>query len=522
VQARGGDPIVVARDAAGQLLGLLGRPARLAPAEVADLPLTELSQRIEASMLAGDVGTASQLLEAASSEQQALPELRLRSAQIDYQAGRTEAAYRKLTVLRDEIGVESDPVLRARILSKLGSAARVLGYFAAAQSAFDEAIVLLEGQHEPVTLGQIYVGRSISYIEQGQYAAASDDFSLARTVFQSIDDQFELAMAEYCEGLMENRRNHPLSSLPIFERVAERFEQFGALNELAHARSNQVLTQYNLLRHTDAIATSDRVLPLLGHLQSPLPRHQLQYARAMSLAAVGRLTEARASYAELAAHVDPVHESRIAAMIRLRQADIELQAGDAEAAHAIARQVSGMPARPDTALIRASGWLTVVQSLVKMGRSTETDEQVQQFAAWADAANNRIAVLYSRLAQAEQAQASGRHDAALSLYANAMLSVEREGVPADVAMVAVSYGRALIAAGDLARASTIAGRVTRYAEQDFTSALLLVELYHATGKADAWRTALDHARTLAGERSIPPQFAIPPRSHASTGPVLAL
>jgi len=522
VQARGDDPILVARDAAERLLVRLGRPTRIVAADVADLPLTELSQRIEASMLAGDVGTASRLLEAATPEQQALPELRLRSAQIDYQAGRTEAAYRKLAALRAEIGAESNPVLRARILSKLGSAARVLGDFVEAQAAFDEAIALLDDRHEPVTLGQIYVGRSISYIEQGQYAAASDDFSLARTVFQSIDDQFELAAAEYSEGLMENRRNRPLSSLPIFARVAERFEQFGALNELANVRSNQVLTQYNLLQYADAVATSDRTVPLLGRLQNPIPRHQLQYARAMSLAAVGRLSEARASYAALATDVDPVHEARIAAMIRVRRADLELQAGDAETAHAIARQVSGMPARPDTALIRASGWLTVVQSLAKLGRAAETREQVEQFVAWAEATGNTIAILYGRLAEAEEAQAGGRHDAALSLYADAMLSVEREGVPADVALVAVSYGRALIAAGDLARAGTVAGRITRYAEQDFTSALLLVELYHAMGRTDAWSAALDHARSLAGERAIPTELMMPPRSPSSTGPALAL
>lgn len=518
VQARGDDPIAVARDAAEQLLVLLGRSSRITPADVVDLPLTELSQRIEAAALAGDVATAGRLLEAASPVQRAWPELRLRDAQIDYQAGRTEAAYRKLTALRGEISAQTQPVLRARVLSKLGSTARVLGDFAAARSAFDEAIALLGDRHEPVTLGQAYVGRSISFIEQGQFAAASDDFSLARTVFQSIDDQFELSVAEYCEGLMENRRNRPLSSLPIFARVADRFEQFGALNELANVRSNQILTQYNLLQHGDAIATSDRSVSLLARLQNPIPRHQLQYARAMALAAVGRLAEARAAYATLGADVDPMHEMRLAAMIRLRQADLELQAGDARAALAIAQQVSEMPARADTALIRASGWLTVVQSLTKLERAAEAREQARQLVAWAASTNNAIAGLYGRLAEAEAAEASGRRSAALDLYADAMLQVEREGVPADVALVAVTYGRTLIAAGDLALAGIVAGRVTRYAEQDFASALLLVELYHAMGRREAWRAALTHVRTLAGERAIPPGLMLPPRPAVPVGP----
>ncbi len=517
-QARGEDPIAVARDAAEQLLALLGRPSRITPADVVDLPLTELSQRIEAAMLAGDVATAGRLLEAASPAQRAWPELRLRDAQIDYQAGRTEAAYRKLVVLRGEIDARSHPVLRARVLSKLGSAARVLGDFVAARSAFDEAIALLGDRHEPVTLGQAYVGRSVSFIEQGQFAAASDDFSLARTVFQSIDDQFELSVAEYCEGLMENRRNRPQSSLPIFARVADRFEQFGALNELANVRSNQVLAQYNLLQHGDALATSDRSMPLLARLQNPIPRHQLQYARATALAAVGRLVEARAAYAGLAADVDPVREARITAMIRRRQADLEMQAGDAQLAHDIARQVSAMPALADAITIRASGWLTVVQSLTKLKRTAEARDQVQQLVAWAASTDHAIAMLYGRLAQAEEALADGRQAAALELYAGAMLQVERDGVPADVALVAIAYGRALIAAGDLARAGVVAGRVTRYAEQDFESALLLAELYHAMGRVEAWRTALEHVRTLAGERAIPPGLMLPPRPEVPVGP----
>lgn len=210
VQARGGDPIAVARDAAQQLLVLLGRPSRIAPADVADLPLTELSadRGLDAGRRRGDCRPAAR---GRPPEQRAWLELRLREAQIDYQAGRTEAAYRKLTALarRDRRRIRSGAA-RAHP-EQAGSAARVLGDFRGRAIGIRRGDALLGDRHEPVTLGQAYVGRSISYIEQGQYAAASDDFSLARTVFQSIDDQFELSMAEYCEGLMEIRRNRPLS-----------------------------------------------------------------------------------------------------------------------------------------------------------------------------------------------------------------------------------------------------------------------------------------------------------------------
>jgi hypothetical protein len=68
----------------------------------------------------------------------------------------------------------------------------------------------------------------------------------------------------------------------------------------------------------------------------------------------------------------------------------------------------------------------------------------------------------------------------------------------------------LIARGELARATTVAGQLDRHATDHFGSALLQVRLYRALGRTEAWRGALERARGAAGERAIPADLAQPP------------
>jgi Flp pilus assembly protein TadD len=118
--------------------------------------------------------------------------------------------------------------------------------------------------------------------------------------------------------------------------------------------------------------------------------------------------------------------------------------------------------------------------------------------------------LFAALASAEQAAAEHHRDEATRAFAAALADAERWAVPADLAAVAVSYGNTLIAEGDFEHASTVIGRVARWADRDFDCALLQASLYHALGQRATWQTALARARALAGERSIPAMLLAPP------------
>jgi hypothetical protein len=95
---------------------------------------------------------------------------------------------------------------------------------------------------------------------------------------------------------------------------------------------------------------------------------------------------------------------------------------------------------------------------------------------------------------------------------------ERTAVPLEIASVARSHADALIAAGDLPGAAVEIGRVSRWAETDFSCAVLEARLYAALGNDAARQNAVARARTLAGERTLPADtlaLTIPAQSAAA-------
>jgi Flp pilus assembly protein TadD len=159
----------------------------------------------------------------------------------------------------------------------------------------------------------------------------------------------------------------------------------------------------------------------------------------------------------------------------------------------------------------------LIHALRELGRKAEAAAEVERFSAWATSAGTSTAALYAKTMEAEQARLEDRHEDAERLYEDAMRKAISGGVPIDIATVAGSFGDALLAKGDLNRASAVIGHVARYAENDFACAVLATHLYHALGQRDVWRSALEQSRALAGERTIPTNIATPPQDRMLLG-----
>src|SRR5690606_16066806 len=246
---------------------------------------------------------------------------------------------------------------------------------------------------------------------------------------------------------------------------------------------------------------------LLARLQNPGARNQVRLSRATALAAVGRFAEAQVVIAEAKPDLKFVGDPVLSSTARIHEAEIALETGRPDDAYRLARQAGGVPDGPSGQSPRARAWLTVVRALGAAGRADEATAEVARFVAWASASDDEQAMLYSQLAVASQAGPADAH----SLYRDMLRRIEREGVPRNLALMSIPYARALIATHDMGAAASVAGRLVQYADQDFGSALLLLELYHAMGETDAWRAALTHAQEIAGERTIPAFLRSAPR-----------
>ncbi|MBO9663895.1 winged helix-turn-helix domain-containing protein [Dokdonella sp.] len=516
VEARANDAVTVGRAAADRLLRLLGRDA---PDEraVVDLPLAEVSQRVDAALLVNDFDAARRAIASASADDQSTPELQLRLSEIDYRLGLSDAARERLEHLLPALPRETEPALRARALTGLGAIALKQNRAAPALPSLDEAIALLDRLNEPESLGHALTARGIAHAMRAEYAEAGRDFARARIAFELSGDAHAAARVDINEGAVATMRDRPADALPLYERAADRFERLDAPTDLINTLGNEVDARLALLQPAAALAASERMMPLMERIRNPLERRVFLVIRARALAAVGRIAEARALLADLLQSADAEREPTVLGEARAQQAALDLAAGQGATAAALSRQAIAALDGAEFAHARAEAWRVLVLSLLRRSEAAAAAEEGARFTQWAVAARRASVLALARLAQAELVAAQGGGAAVEGAFDEARRAAEQAGVPRDIATVAIANAQALIAAGELPRAAEAAGQLARWSDRDFDCALLQVHLYHALGQREAWNTSLVRARGLAGERRIANELQREPGTPAPIG-----
>jgi DNA-binding winged helix-turn-helix (wHTH) protein len=504
IDASGADPVAAARAGVERLLNVFGKhpPSSAAPSS-GNLTLDALMQRTEAARLADYLDVARSLLESAPDDLKKLPEVRLRRAQIELRAGHYDGGRQRLEALLADAPSETDPPLRARILANLCNAESQLGDAAAAIRTCSEAIDLGGASGATEAAAIAYNNRAITHSRQREFDAAEADFARARIAFGKTGDMLAKVRLDGNEASVLMGRGRPAEALPIFERARERFEAFGMPSEAMIAIINEVGANRLLLRAADALAASERGWLLLPRVQDPALKTYFRRERAEALAANGRLAEAHALLEGVVAELDPAHDATLLGLVRASEASIELDAGQPAVASVLAHEAVAALNDPENEQTRAEAARNEILALHALGRDAEATGAVAKLAAWSATAKEHSAALQGELAAANLALTPADADA----HFERALALADPDLPYLVATAAVAWAEALIARGELERAAIVAGRVSRYVETDYESALLSARLYRALGERDAWQAALAHARSLAGERRIPPQVA---------------
>ena len=221
---------------AAPAIGCLRCSARLPPAEhegAGELSLAELSSALKRRVLSNDFVTARRLIE------QRRPSLArdaghapsARPDRVPLGPAR-RGAHEFRNAARAQTSAENDPVLRARAL--YGSAPYRCARIATTMrcATFGEAIALTSTRNEPAVLGQAYTGLAAAQVNLGRFDEAADNLGRARVAVGLAGDTLQLARVDANEGVLDNARGRHAEALPILQRAAERFRQFGALNEL--------------------------------------------------------------------------------------------------------------------------------------------------------------------------------------------------------------------------------------------------------------------------------------------------
>lgn len=516
VQALAGNPVAATDVLARRLLELLGKQP-MADASPHEPTLTELLQRIDASRLADDLDQASAVIEAAPPSLRSLAEVQFRRVQIDLRAGRFDSAREGIARVLDS-GIDIDPPMRARLLDSLCVARTRQGQLDEALSACDEAVVLLEQGREPDLLGRTYNDRGVIHARQGRHDAATADFSRARVALGLAGDPLQLARVDSNESTLEMVRGRHAEALPIQQRAARQFERFGMINELVISLSNQISANLALVQPAAALAASDQGWPYLDRVDDPVLLRIFKHQRAEALDASGRLAEARALLGELIDGDEVLGRSwPQVAIARASLAKLELADGNDASALALAERALPGLMSPEYAQSRAVAWLTAIRALQRLDRLDDADAQLVAFTAWAGEAGPSSATIQALIAAAEQAAARG-HDADAQRQFDEAVTRAGEGATASALNeVANAYGAFLLAQGELGQAGVVIGKMARFAERDFGSAVMQARLYHALGQPDAWAAAMTRVRRLAGERPVPDAVASSPMDRVFVG-----
>lgn len=502
VEASGDSAVAATRQACNRLLLALGRPTEMV-VEQGDAANEQWLQRIDAAVLDADFSTARTLLDAAPADLRGTPAWLLRRADVDLATERMEAAregYLELLARLPAI----DATTHARALIGLSGPVAQAGDLAAAQQKLGEAIALLRGMNSPQLLGEAFYGRGLFRMVQGDLDEAEADFSQARIALELAGDSLQLARLQGQQATLLALRNRHSESLAMWNAAADRFERFGDAEKFVDALGNCATEQLYLLQPQGALATVRRAEPWLARLDHPLSEALFGFTFARVLALNGRTHEARAKFESLLGGAASAEIVGMPAAVQVELAQLDFEQGDA--ASAVRRADAALSALADPALastvyarIRNSGWLVLSRALRAAG-AANAGAGLRRPAQIPDDAG--IGPIYRHLIDAET-QWSADPAAATRAYEASLAAARSAGAPADVAEVVVSWGIALIRAGQTAKATTVVGQVADWAGEDFACAVLQARLYLALRQPEAYARAYAAARRLAGERALP-------------------
>ncbi|MDC8015018.1 winged helix-turn-helix domain-containing protein [Tahibacter soli] len=506
VHGEGTDVLDAARVAADELARALGyRPPAGGTGDGADLAM--LLTQVDAAVLSGQLDQARQLLESAGAEALARPDLRFQLARIDYEGGRLDTAEAAFRQIAADVSPEADRTMRARALNGLGAVAFKRERYADAEQLFGDALGLLDREH-PRERGIAYNGRAVSRNAQRRFDDAMADFAEARVALELAGDSIHLVLADSNLGALNFNRGRYADAAVSLARAAERFESFHVYNMELMTRVNLANVQTGLVDVAGAQANARRIEALIPLMNDPSDQNSGRLSLVHLLRERGALRTADEvlNLVRAAAQTDATAAAAVGA-IDARQAFAD---GDPRRATELAAPVLKQHAEQLFPRFRTQTRYVLVGAYARNGDLAAAQRELDGLRKASDDDLVPPAPMYLALAQAEIARAAGTADAATSAYAEAVAAAEASHIPADVIEACAAYAGYLLERGELARASAVAERVSPWVQQNYAAALVQLALYHASGLAPAWRTALERARALAGERAIPPELTKEP------------
>ena len=472
------------------------------PGPVIDAELAMLLQQARSEQLAGKLDRARQLLTDARKRFADSAELDYQLALLDFSAGELDLAQQRLESLLSDASVEKDPVARARALNTLASVRYQRRDFADVERYSRQSITLLEGHPE----GSRELGRA--WGEQARAAGAQRQFDLsladaakARVLLAAVGDWLGVARMDLQTGIVLNASGRLRECVTMFERAADRFEQFHASWNEGVARTQLAVALLNMADPAAALVQEARLANLNARIDFPSMRAALKANRTDVLVSNGRLADAGQLLGDFLPTVidkDDRLNLYFAHAVAARYASVTGNDTRAEAEATVALASIFDPEEDARDVASTHVLLARLQATHDLAAAIRTRDAL---AARTAADNRGNARLYVDLADAKIAEAQQSVESARAAY-EAALSLAK-ATPIDLLRTADEYVPWLLVHDGQERAAEVIGLLADLSYRNFNAALLELRFYKATRQEAAAQAALDRAKSLAGERAVP-------------------
>lgn len=475
-------------------------------------------QQARAAVLSDRFDEADRLLDGLDEAQRNDFQVRLLLADIDTRRGRYEEAAAAFENLLAELPEASENrVLRGKALHGLGHCASRQGDYTQSIAYLRKALELLEENNDYES--RLEEGRALMSLAtiqkfQGDMSGAQANYARARIAFEIVGDQYALAKLDgnLSELFVRLGRSEAIS---YGRRAIERLGQFGDVQNELKARAILLIAHHNSLDSTPALAEARELDDLLANTGDPTLVNEVLLVKLAVLFQAGHLKEAGELVEQLRGGTSrsDLHRRRIDYLT----ASAAIHAGEYELAARKAN--SALEGRWPSAMDQehAHARLVLLQAQIRTRPVNEARQIMEKTIAWRTSASDDPAIdLIIALMQAELAAAEEDAATAALYFEQALVQADQWASPQVMLLMAESYTQWLIAHSDLEQAAVVVGRVSPWVDKNYTAALVQLRLYHAMGETTAWRLALERARALAGQRSIPPELLDSPVQLAAT------
>lgn len=495
--------IAATRNASDHLLVLLGYPTPVERKPPNAVKSDELLARIDIAITTDDLDLAESLMSAVPDTLRTAKEFHWQQVQLSFRRGEYDQALQRLTAMAAEPDASAELTDRARVQTAIALIQVNQAEPEPAMPLLDEVIASLDSSTHVGLVGNAHNTRGLAHAMLGRYDQASADFAAARHAFKTAGRITALAMVDSNDAMVLLGRNRPAEAVPLLASAAERSRRFNRNSSLGMAAGYLAWAHVLMLQPAKALGVFEKYDTTVTAGGGSYAACQYSYYKIRALVASGRWTEAD----EL---LESLQRSGNAycgqgGLPQIPRAQLELARGQPDAALKNANYVATLLDNPSESRERAEAWLLVARALVATDVLDEARAEIERFQAWADQSDDPATRIHALVARAEWDWHRGNVRAARDGYESALTLARTEGVPADVSLVATSYGHKLLDIGDFAQADKVASHVARWAGQDFDSTALLAAVYRAHGQQEQWRSHLDQAQSLAGERGLPEQ-----------------